>query len=153
MRSRQYSVHRLYPRWVRSPPHSPGSPLTFASRSTYTDIITRDNCATTLYCDPTAFTCTPTLDLLSACSSDRECTSVNCSPQNVCAAPPATPLSPGTWAYALVGLALIGTMVGTVGMLLVIDRKQKVRRRRERAEAWNEQRELRAAILGSSSVV
>ena len=29
-----------------------------------------------------------------------------------------------------------------------MDRRQKRRRRRERAVAWNEQRELRAAIVG-----
>jgi hypothetical protein len=38
-------------------------------------------------------------------------------------------------------------MAGTVWGLLVIHRKQRDKRRKERTEAWNEQRELRRTLM------
>ncbi|KAM0754602.1 hypothetical protein T439DRAFT_367964 [Meredithblackwellia eburnea MCA 4105] len=116
--------------------------------TTYSDIVTRDNCATGLYCDNLSLTCKSSLPLNSPCNSDRECSTFDCSPlTGQCAMPPETPSNPGAGVYALVGIGLLAGLIGTVTCLLSVDRKQKKRRRRERAEAWQEQRELRRAIL------
>lgn len=126
----------------------------FCRGDTYTDIVTRDNCITSYYCDPVALLCTQTLAVGTACSTDRECATSNCSPaNNLCIPPPEMPTDPPKWAYVLVALALAAATGGTVCGLFLLDRKQKARRQRERAEAWREQRELRNAMLGLSRVL
>lgn len=115
--------------------------------SQFTDIVSRDNCATGMYCSSDSLRCEQRLAVGRPCSADSQCTSGNCDINDICVAPPETPSPLPRTAYVLVPLGIV-TFVGFMvfGLWLC---HQKARRRRARVmhEYWTEQMAYRQSIL------
>ncbi|GAA5885939.1 hypothetical protein JCM5296_007038 [Sporobolomyces johnsonii] len=113
----------------------------------YTDVVTRDNCLTGLYCEPTSLTCVSTLAVGANCTSDRSCSTSICSTTTgTCSPTPGKPHPTPVWGVALLTIAVLIALGGMVWGLLRCDKSARARRRAERAQAWAEQRQLRERL-------
>ncbi|KDN45448.1 hypothetical protein K437DRAFT_247105 [Tilletiaria anomala UBC 951] len=93
----------------------------------YGDIISRDNCHPSAYCNAATAVCRDKKDIGKACAADKECNSFHCSDNSgeapdqlyddeqtgVCAAPPSIPTQPSPWVYVVVALGLV---IGGLGL-------------------------------------
>lgn len=119
--------------------------VTFSSQ--FTDIVSRDNCATNLYCTSDTLVCAPRFAAGIPCKSDSQCLSGNCDLNNRCVNPPETPSAVPKFVYVIVPLfILIGLAVMTYSLWKY---HQKARKRRNETlyEYWMEQLAYRRSII------
>ncbi|KAJ7598957.1 hypothetical protein C8J56DRAFT_915474 [Mycena floridula] len=105
----------------------------------FIDIVSRGNCKIGLYCDAQDLKCKANKLLGDTCDADKECDSWNCLNAGVCGPAADEPRHLGTWVYAVVGIALIGGMFGTLIGLYIIHRRSHDREQEKRAQYWREQ--------------
>ncbi|KAJ7025763.1 hypothetical protein C8F04DRAFT_1127499 [Mycena alexandri] len=110
-----------------------------------TNTVTRDNCQSQLYCNPTELLCEHTLPLDSPCQVDPECTSFNCAAGR-CANPPETSTS-----YPAVAMCfdchLCRLMVAICGFLTLTHKQHRLDRSRELRDYYYQQIGLRRSLI------
>ncbi|QRW08258.1 suppressor of stem-loop protein 1 [Ceratobasidium sp. AG-Ba] len=121
--------------------------IAYSSQGEFINIVSRGNCRPGLYCDAAQKICIATQDLGSACTADKECTSGNCLDDLTCGYPTDAPRQLGTWVYVVVGVAIFGGMLLTLGTLFMFHRKHRDEMRQQREQYWREQAALRQNIL------
>ncbi|KAJ7755550.1 hypothetical protein B0H16DRAFT_1308604 [Mycena metata] len=108
--------------------------------------VTRGNCQSQLYCNPTELLCEHTLPLNSPCQVDPECTSFNCATGR-CANPPETPLRIPAWQCALTSTFIVVVMVMIFGFLTLTHKQHRLDRSRELREYYYQQIGLRRSLI------
>lgn len=116
-------------------------------RSEFTDIVSRDNCATGLYCSSGSLQCAPRLAAGIPCKSDSQCLSGNCDLNNKCVDPPETPAPVPKYVYVIVPLFIVLGMTAMTYSLWIYHQKARQRRNETLYEYWMEQLAYRRSIL------
>jgi len=120
-----------------------------------------DNCKIGLYCDTNTTTCIQQRSVGGSCAADKECTTFNCLPNQVCGASPSSPRQFPTWVYIIIGTGIFGgkderwathtpcsphsthnITLGTFGTLVIlffVHRRQREDEREKRLQYWREQ--------------
>jgi len=120
--------------------YSPGS-------KEFIDVVSRDNCMKDLFCDGTSLICIQKKQLAESCSGDKECVSNNCATDLKCGVTADAPKHFPTWVYAVVAIAIIVGMVGTLAALFYIHSRTRDQDRAKRMQYWREQSAFRQNIL------
>lgn len=121
--------------------------IAYSTAGEFINIVSRGNCRTGLYCDAAQKICIATQDFGAACTADKECTSGNCLDNLTCGVSTDAPRKLGVWVYVVVGIAIVGGMLLTVGTLFMFHRKARDEMRQQREQYWREQAALRQNIL------
>lgn len=116
-------------------------------RSEFTDIVSRDNCATGLYCSSGSLQCAPRLAAGIPCKSDSQCLSGNCDLNNKCVDSPETPAPVPKYVYVIVPLFIVLGMTAMTYSLWIYHQKARQRRNETLYEYWMEQLAYRRSIL------
>ncbi|KAG0142786.1 hypothetical protein CROQUDRAFT_673362 [Cronartium quercuum f. sp. fusiforme G11] len=147
------------------------------------DVVMRDNCDDTLYCDPDRLICQKTAADGQACQSDRHCNSSNCAllpptstpnsvstasnqtdlnssdlfasyiQDGVCVPSPATPVQLSNWVYFFVVMGICLAMFGFVFGLFQLHKAESKSRRELLNQYWDEQLAFRKSIINLHSTV
>lgn len=117
------------------------------SGTQYINVVSRGNCVTGLYCDSQTLQCLKTLDIGASCTADKECASDNCTPQGVCGAEPNTSKHLPVAIYVVVAICILGLMLGVIGGLYFVHRRNRTEEREKRAQYWREQEQFRQNIM------
>lgn len=115
--------------------------------STFTDIISRHNCAPGLYCSSDGLVCIPGIAVGQACQVDMQCLSGNCDTSNVCVAPPETPAPIPKAVIVLAPLLVIAGLAGMVYSLYTFHQKARKKRSETLHEYWTEQLAYRRTLI------
>jgi len=121
--------------------------VAYSSAGEFNNIVSRGNCRTGLYCDAAKKLCIATQDFGAACTADKECTSGNCLDNLTCGVSTDAPAQVATWVFVVVGVAIVGGMLLTLGTLFILHRKHRDEIRQQREQYWREQAALRQNIL------
>jgi len=106
----------------------------------FIDIVSRDNCQIGFYCDVPTSTCNAYKLLGDACDADKECGSMNCQTVGTCGPAANQPRHVSSWVYAVVAIAILGGMFGTLLGLYILHRRDRDREQAKRAQYWKEQK-------------
>ncbi|EIN10095.1 hypothetical protein PUNSTDRAFT_67050 [Punctularia strigosozonata HHB-11173 SS5] len=118
-------------------------------KATYTDAgfdgqpyardIMRHNCRTLfLYCDEAHLQCFPSKDFKDQCTDHQECISHTCV-HGACAVSASAPGSSRWWKYALSVLLVLSVMVSTSAVLVMANKRARIRQYREMRMYYYEQ--------------
>lgn len=119
--------------------------------SQFTDIVSRDNCATNLFCSSDSLLCELRLLVGSPCTSDSQCQSGNCDTSNLCVVPPETPQPVARYVLVLVPLGILSVMSLMVIGLWKCHQSARKRRSAMLHEYWTEQMAYRKSIMSMHS--
>ncbi|KAK0547817.1 hypothetical protein OC845_003909 [Tilletia horrida] len=111
------------------------------------DTVSRDNCLDRLYCDEQTRVCLPEKAQGAACAADRECLEFNCNSRGLCDLPPEAPNRLPAWAFVLIGLAILCSLLGTVYGLYKVHLAHRANRAEEIDRYFSEQWTYRQSIL------
>ncbi|EMD31501.1 hypothetical protein CERSUDRAFT_59878 [Gelatoporia subvermispora B] len=112
---------------------------TGAGGQQYSNVIVRHNCETPhLYCDRTHLQCFKAKPIGISCSSDEECSSLNCN-SGVCSDPPGTPLQVAPWQYAAISSGVFAAMITILTLLILVHKRLRLRHYRAVREYYDEQ--------------
>ncbi|ORY34638.1 hypothetical protein BCR39DRAFT_513745 [Naematelia encephala] len=121
-----------------------------ATGSSYSFIISRDNCANGLYCDGTSLQCIKAKELNAACSGNKECLSYNCEASGKCGHAADEPLHPKPWVYVIIGLGILALIVGVMVSLWFMHRKTRKENQVKLEQYYREQIAYRQSIMSMS---
>ncbi|KAH8828318.1 hypothetical protein DL96DRAFT_1602678 [Flagelloscypha sp. PMI_526] len=113
--------------------------IAYGSDGEFPYIVSRGNCRVGLYCDAQDAKCKPEKAVGESCDADKECQSANCLSTSVCGDVAQAPDKIGTWVYAVVGVAIFGSLFGVLFGLFFVHRKQRDTEREKRMQYWREQ--------------
>ncbi|KAI9638818.1 uncharacterized protein MKK02DRAFT_31132 [Dioszegia hungarica] len=114
--------------------------------SEYAIIVSRDNCATSLYCDGTSLQCIRSKTRGTECSGNKECLSYNCE-NGICGKAADEPVKPPVYSYVLIGIGIVGLIVGVIVTLWFVHRRTRNENQRKLEQYWNEQMAYRQSIM------
>lgn len=114
--------------------------IAYTSNGEFADIVSRDNCQFSDFCDSKALVCISKKDFGEACDADKECTSYNCLANGTCGDLPSAVRKLALWIYILVAACIFTAMVGLLVGLFLLHRKQRDVEREKRIQYWREQR-------------
>ncbi|KAE8203343.1 hypothetical protein CF328_g1707 [Tilletia controversa] len=111
------------------------------------DTVSRDNCRDQLYCDEQTRVCLPEKMQAQACTADRECLEFNCNSKGVCDLPPEAPNRLPPWAFVLIAIAILSSLIFTVFGLYRVHISHRSARAEEIDRYFSEQWTFRQSIL------
>ncbi|KAK0523065.1 hypothetical protein OC842_006275 [Tilletia horrida] len=111
------------------------------------DTVSRDNCRDKLFCDEQTRVCLPEKIQGESCAADRECLEFNCNTKGVCDLPPEAPNRLPAWAFVLIGLAILSSLLFTVYGLYRVHLAHRASRAEEIDRYFSEQWTFRQSIL------
>jgi len=118
-----------------------------ADGSEFIDVVSRGNCMKGFYCDGQSLVCNQQKAFGQTCDADKECSSNNCESSLTCGLPPDAPKHFAVWVYAVVAIAILGGMIGTMVGLFFFHSRNRDQDREKRMQYWREQNALRQNIL------
>jgi hypothetical protein len=123
--------------------------------TTFSYMVSRDNCRKNLYCDGTTGLCNPKRDKGQGCTANKECKSYNCvistaGQAGVCGREADEPLKPKVWVYVVIGLAIVICLVGVMTGLWLLHRRSREENQVKLQEYYNEQIAYRQSIMSMS---
>ncbi|BEJ13514.1 hypothetical protein CspHIS471_0306880 [Cutaneotrichosporon sp. HIS471] len=123
--------------------------------TTFSYMVSRDNCRKNTYCDGTTSQCNQKRDKGQGCTANKECKSYNCviaksGQSGVCGREADEPLKPKTWVYVVIGLAIVICLVGVMGGLWLLHRRAREENQVKLQEYYNEQIAYRQSIMSMS---
>ncbi|KAE8226874.1 hypothetical protein CF319_g572 [Tilletia indica] len=111
------------------------------------DTVSRDNCRDRLYCDEQTRVCLPEKMQAESCTADRECLEFNCNSKGLCDLPPEAPNRLPPWAFVLIALAILSSLIVTVVALYRVHTAHRSARAEEIDRYFSEQWTFRQSIL------
>ncbi|KAI0268672.1 hypothetical protein BC834DRAFT_968128 [Gloeopeniophorella convolvens] len=113
----------------------------------FVNVVSRDNCMVGLYCDSNTTVCIQQKDIGAGCNADKECSTYNCLPNQVCGKNLAESRHFGTWVYIVIGVGIFGGMIATLVLLFFIHGRKREDEREKRLQYWREQNAFRQNIM------
>lgn len=121
--------------------------VAYGASGEFVYVVSRDNCKVGLYCDTNTTVCIQQKALDASCSADKECSSYNCLPNQVCGSSPSDPRHFSMWVYIVIGVGIFGGMTATLVVLFIVHGRQREDEREKRLQYWREQNAFRQNIL------
>ncbi|GMK56585.1 hypothetical protein CspeluHIS016_0304250 [Cutaneotrichosporon spelunceum] len=123
--------------------------------TTFSYMVSRDNCRKNTYCDGTTGQCNQKYDKGHGCTANKECKSYNCviktaGQSGVCGREADEPLKPKTWVYVVIGLAIAICLIGVMTGLWLLHRRHREENQVKLQDYYNEQIAYRQSIMSMS---